>query len=247
MIHFIYRYCRNTFSPAPPKALLFISMASRAIIILNLTLIGGFIYFMNIHQDSGRPSNTHPECKYSEIKNLPIQTERDIRNISCSVEKAIHSLENSSNSFIATFSPLIPIFALITATCIFLFNIVINTSKYSKYISYHITTGQELNRITGRIKFLNQNEISESILKVYFFDYRGKRCQVSEIPFIHRSGDEYTILARYEPLELNLLPNQADAVRSAPNKIDIAISATSGKIICVRGKEDWKPKQISKA
>ncbi|WP_394252973.1 hypothetical protein [Vibrio profundi] len=199
------------------------------------------------HQDSGVPYISPPQCNYHTIQEMPNQIDRDIRNTFCTINKAAHSLENSSNSFIATFSPLLPLFALSTATSIFLFNIVINTSKYFKYVSYHITTGKDHDRHAGRIRILNQNEISESIVKVYFFDYRGKECQVSEVPITHRRGTEYTTLAENEPLELNLLPSQAEAASSSPNKIDIAISATSGKIKCIRGKDYWKPKRVSPA
>ncbi|KAA8596266.1 hypothetical protein F0Z19_4991 [Vibrio cyclitrophicus] len=246
MIHFIYRYCRNKFSPTPQQALWSISWLSRIIIFFNLTLIAGFFFLMPIDLDNGIRYAIPHHCKYHTIKDIPSQTEKDIRDISCTIKKAVHSLEKSSSSFIATFSPMVPLFALSTATCIFLFNIVINTSKYFKYVSYHITTKKELDRLTGCIRILNRNERSESILKVYFFDYRKKECQISEIPTTHRAGAEYTTLVENEPLEFSLLSSQADAARAAPNKIDIVISTTSGKIVCIRGKDYWKPKQISK-
>ncbi|WP_102313231.1 hypothetical protein BCV29_11615 [Vibrio cyclitrophicus] len=229
----------------PRKGILWLAASSRFLILSCFVMIALFMCAMHVNKETKVPYSTPKQCKTESIKDIPSMLGKELRAINCSTKKAIHSLESSRNSLVATIWPSIPLIALLLTTSVFLFNIAVNTYKHLRYLTYYITTQKYRYKVSGSVRITNQNEVSEHLIKAYFFDYSGKRCCVSEIPFPHKNGNEASILAAGESVELTLLPSQAEVARATPKKIDIVLSAVSGKITCVKGKEYWKPKQIS--
>ncbi|MCG9599691.1 hypothetical protein L1D16_01860 [Vibrio sp. Isolate31] len=228
----------------PRKGILWLAASSRVLIFICFAAVALFMYAMYINKDAEIPYSPPKQCKSASIKAIPSMLEEKLTAIDCSITKAIHSLESSRNSLVAAIWPAIPLIALLLTTSVFLFNIAVNTYKHLRYITYHITTQKYLYKVSGSIRITNLNEVSEHLIKAYFFDHSGKKCCVSEIPFPHKNGNEASILTAGESVELTLLPAQAEVARATPKKIDIVLSAASGKITCVKGKKYWKPKQF---
>ncbi|TOP14267.1 hypothetical protein CGH26_12360, partial [Vibrio parahaemolyticus] len=88
----------------------------------------------------------------------------------------------------------------------------------------------------------NENEGYLSISKAYFLDSSQKQSVYSEIPITTFDMHNTLLLKSGEPLKLRLQPSQAQVARTFPGKIDIVLSSANGKIMCVRCKENWKPK-----
>lgn len=232
--------------PHPKEALLKLATTSKVFVLLSFFVVIAFMIaiHLNNNAETSYRSGSSKKCEQASIKALPTVLEKELRAITCSIEKATHSLERNRNSLVAIMWPLLPVFALLTTTSIFIFTIAVNTYKHFQYVTYNIETQKNQNKTSGMVRIINQNEVSEYILKAYFFDYSDKKCNVSEIPLTKKNDSTYIELSSGKPLELTLLPHQAEAARSTPNKIDIALSATSGKIMCIRGKDYWKPEQI---
>ncbi|MCY9866365.1 hypothetical protein OTK49_27900 [Vibrio coralliirubri] len=232
--------------PHPKEALLRLATTSKVFVLLSFFVVIAFMIaiHLNNNAETSYRSGSSKKCEQASIQALPTVLEKELRAITCSIEKATHSLERNRNSLVAIMWPLLPVFALLTTTSIFIFTIAVNTYKHFQFVTYNIETQKNQNKTSGMVRIINQNEVSEYILKAYFFDYSGKKCNVSAIPLTKKSDSTYIELPSGKPLELTLLPHQAEAARSAPNKIDIALSATSGKIMCIRGKDYWKPEQI---
>ncbi|CAK1724466.1 hypothetical protein [Vibrio crassostreae] len=233
--------------PSPRKAILRLATTSKIFILLCFFVVGAFTLAIHLNNNAKTSHGSSPskKCMPASIKALPTVLEKELRAITCSIEKATHSLDRNSNSLVTIMWPLLPVFALLTTTSVFIFTIAANTYRHLQYVTYNIETQKDQNKTSGRMRVINQNEVSEYLIKAYFFDYSGKKCNVSEIPSPKKGDTPYIELSSGKPLELTLLPHQAEAARSAPKKIDIALSTTSGKIMCIRGEDYWKPEQIS--
>ncbi|MEQ6344540.1 hypothetical protein [Vibrio cyclitrophicus] len=246
MFNSILRFYRNVLMVSPRNGILGLAFTSRVLILVCLVIAGVFMFAIYLDNNTDTPYYSPKEqCKSNSIQAIESKLEKELTTLNCSITKVMHSIENNRNSLMAALWPILPLFAFLLTISVFLFNVAMNTYKHFRYITYHISTQTYRYKVTGTIRIMNQNEVSESVLKAYFFDYSGKECMVSEIPFPHPNGQEASVLAAGESIELNLMPVQAKVARAAPNKIDIVLSAASGKITCVRGKEYWKPKQIS--
>ncbi|MEZ8518027.1 hypothetical protein AB6D50_21155 [Vibrio cyclitrophicus] len=247
MINSISRIYRNKVMPSPKKAIIRLATTSKVFVLLCFFVVGAFTIAIHLNNNAETSHSSGPskKCEQASIQALPTVLEKELRAITCSIEKATHSLDQNSDSLVTIMWPLLPVFALLTTTSVFIFTIAVNTYKHFQYVTYNIETQKNQNKTSGRVRVINQNEVSEYLLNAYFFDYSGKKCNVSEIPLTKKGDSTYIELPSGKPLELTLLPHQAEAARSAPNKIDIALSTTSGKIMCIRGKDYWKPEQIS--
>ncbi|XNH89623.1 hypothetical protein BCS91_06615 [Vibrio cyclitrophicus] len=247
MINSISRIYRNKVMPSPKVAILRLATTSRVFVLLSFFVVIAFTAAIHLSNNAETSYSSGPskKCKQASIQALPTALEKELRAINCSIEKATRSLDRNSNSLITIMWPLLPVFALLTTTSVFIFTIAANTYRHLQYVTYNIETKKNQNRTSGRMRVINHNEVSEYLLQAYFFDYSGKKCNVSQIPFPKKDDSTYIELPSGKPLELTLLPHQAEAARSAPNKIDIALSATSGKIMCIRGEGYWRPEQVS--
>ncbi len=243
MLRTIFRLRRNYLVPSPRQAVVFQSHVSRAFIACNIFVIiltlWGTVEFDIDSSNAFWAEN----CSYSYFESIQDPLRRELSDLNCEIKEINHKVKNMGTSFFTQMQPVLTIVAISTASFGFLFNVIITSYKWASYATYKISTNRVVNEFSGEVIITNENEGYLSISKAYFLDNSQRQSVYSEIPITTFDMHDILLLKSGEPLKLRLLPSQAQVARTFPGKIDIVLSSANGKIMCVRCKENWKPKK----